>query len=114
MFLSFEPFIKFFTVVTPKRDDYGCGLSCGEDGDSEDEYYGYYGKNNHLKPKPNSTPPEPNYSNPNPNQTPSELDCGGDLNNRTRRDWEMGYKREIEDQGYETEGEDLHENERSE
>jgi hypothetical protein len=31
------------------------------DEDSEDEYYGYYGRNNHRKPKPSPTPPEPNH-----------------------------------------------------
>jgi hypothetical protein len=29
------------------------------DSDSEDEYYGYYGKNNHRKPQPNPAPPQP-------------------------------------------------------
>ena len=36
------------------------GNCYGEDGDSEDEYYGYYGKNNRLKPKTSPTPPNPN------------------------------------------------------
>jgi hypothetical protein len=47
------------------------GNCYGEDGDSEDEYYGYYGKNNRLKPKPNSTPPNPNLtlSEPEPNDS---------------------------------------------
>src|ERR1700685_2203776 len=35
------------------------GNCYGEDSDSEDEYYGYYGKNNRLKPQPNLEPPQP-------------------------------------------------------
>src|ERR1700685_3020385 len=35
------------------------GNCYGEDSDSEDEYYGYYGKNNCLKPQPNPEPPQP-------------------------------------------------------
>jgi hypothetical protein len=35
------------------------GNCYGEDGDSEDEYYGYYGKNNRLKPQPDPAPPQP-------------------------------------------------------
>ena len=38
------------------------GNCYGEDGDLEDEYYGYYSKNNCLKPKPK------------PNPTPLELE----------------------------------------
>jgi hypothetical protein len=29
------------------------------DEDSEDEYYGYYGRNNHRKPQPDPAPPQP-------------------------------------------------------
>jgi hypothetical protein len=61
------------------------GNCYGEDGDSEDEYYGYYGKNNRLKPQLNSTHPNPNptLSEPDPHEfdhddpnspTPSEPD----------------------------------------
>jgi hypothetical protein len=42
------------------------------DSDSEDEYYGYYGKNNHRKPKPSPTPPSPNPTISEPD--PYELD----------------------------------------
>jgi hypothetical protein len=42
------------------------------DEDSEDEYYGYYGKNNRLKPKPSPTPPSPNPTISEPD--PYELD----------------------------------------
>jgi hypothetical protein len=48
------------------------GNCYGEDGDSEDEYYGYYGKNNRLKPKPQPSPTPPNptltLSEPNPHE----------------------------------------------
>src|ERR1700683_5726331 len=37
------------------------GNCYGEDSDSEDEYYGYYGKNNRLKPQPSPIPQEPNH-----------------------------------------------------
>src|ERR1700735_1124584 len=39
------------------------GNCYGEDLDLDDEYYGYYGKDNHRKPQPNPTPPEPNCHN---------------------------------------------------
>jgi hypothetical protein len=35
------------------------GNCYGEDRDSEDEYYGYYSKNNRLKPQPDPAPPQP-------------------------------------------------------
>src|SRR6202451_4593298 len=37
------------------------GNCYGEDSDSEDEYYGYYGKNAPLKPQPSPIPQEPNH-----------------------------------------------------
>jgi hypothetical protein len=70
------------------------GNCYGEDGDSEDEYYGYYGKNNRLKPKPNPTPPEP-YLQP---ESESEEDKGYELEGLEYKDDE-GERYELEYEG---------------
>ena len=91
------------------------GNCYGEDGDSEDEYYGYYGKNNRLKPKPSSTPPNPNptlsepdppesdHDDPNP-PTLSEPDYHNTEYTNTDREDENHTEWEVEDDGYEPEG----------
>jgi hypothetical protein len=50
------------------------GNCYGEDSDSDDEYYGYYGKNNHRKPQPNHCPDRTKSVQCPPDPTPSEPD----------------------------------------
>ena len=50
------------------------------DSDSDDEYYGYYGKDNHRKPQPNPTPPEPGCRN---TDREDETEADWETNNRT-------------------------------
>src|ERR1700691_5859388 len=61
------------------------GNCYGEDSDLDDEYYSYYGKDNHRKPQPNPTLPEPNHNN---------TDC----EDENHKEWEVdeGYKPEYE------------------
>jgi hypothetical protein len=80
------------------------GNCYGEDGDSEDECYGYYGKNNRLKPQPSPIPPESTYHN---THREDETEADWETNNKTDENNEEYEDGEIEgvegDEGYEPE-----------
>src|ERR1700733_10161896 len=74
------------------------GNCYGEDSDSEDEYYGYYGKNNRRKPQPPSEP------------DPHEYKRENEGTKKERQQDGSGYERE----GLAHEGDETHEHERLE
>jgi hypothetical protein len=72
------------------------GNCYGEDSDSDNKYYSYYGKDNHQKPQPNPTPPEgpePNYHETD-HEDKTEVDW--ETNNRTYENNEEYKDGEIE------------------
>ena len=90
---NYQHHLRRYTTHPPRM-----GNCYGEDGDSEDEYYGYYGKNNRLKPKPNPTPPEPYLQ----QESESEEDKGYELEGLEYEDDE-GERYKLEYEGDEEE-----------